>query len=208
MVYIAPSLLAADFAELGREIEKIEGADMLHVDVMDGRFVPNISIGPGVVEAIRKRTKLPFDVHLMLENPLDYIKVFRRAGADFITVHAECADPPEAMIDAICACGAKPGMALSPKTPASAIGEWGKRLRQVTIMTVEPGFGGQKLMVEPLGKIFELKARFPGLLIEVDGGINLETAPLVKAAGADILVAGTSVFRAADPYLEMRCLSI
>lgn len=208
MVFIAPSLLAADFANLSQEIAKIERADMLHVDIMDGHFVPNISIGPAVVEAIRKHTRLLFDVHLMLEKPIEYIDVFREAGADVITFHAECKDSPEKLIEAIKFSGAEAGVAISPQTSADAIGEWGKELRQVTIMTVNPGFGGQKLMVEPLKKIFELKSRFPHILIEVDGGVNLETAPLCKAAGADILVAGTSVFQASDPYLEMRCLAI
>lgn len=208
MVYIAPSLLAADFAELGNEIKKVERADMLHVDIMDGRFVPNLSIGPAVVEALRKRTKLYFDVHLMMEDPIPYISVFRRAGAGTITFHVECGVPPQEAIAAIKASGAKPGVALSPKTPVSEIGPWGADLKQVTVMTVEPGFGGQKMLLEPLRKIIELKARFPWLMVEVDGGVNLETAPLCKAAGADILVAGTSVFQAENPYLEMRCLSI
>ncbi len=208
MVAIAPSLLAADFSDLGREVAKIEEADMLHVDIMDGHFVPNLSIGPAVVAALRKKTELVFDVHLMLEKPLPYIKIFREAGADIITFHVECQDPPEALIEAIRASGAKPGVALGPKTPVSAIGSWGAELAQATIMTVEPGFGGQKMIPEPLEKIFQLKARFPGILVEIDGGVNLETAPLCKAAGADILVAGTSVFRAEDPRLEMRCLAL
>lgn len=208
MVYIAPSLLAADFAELGNEIKKVERADMLHVDIMDGRFVPNLSIGPAVVEALRKRTNLYFDVHLMMEDPVPYVSVFRKAGAGTITFHVECAAPPEEAIAAIKASGAAPGVALSPKTPVSEIGPWGADLKQVTVMTVEPGFGGQKMLLNPLRKIIELKARFPWVKVEVDGGVNLETAPLCKAAGADILVAGTSVFRAPDPYLEMRCLAI
>lgn len=208
MVYIAPSLLAADFTQLGEEVQKIKRADMLHVDVMDGHFVPNLSIGPAVVAALRKKTQLPFDVHLMMEDPLPYISVFRQAGADIITFHVECQDPPEALIAAIKASGAQAGAAISPGTPSSAIGEWGEDLRQVTVMTVEPGFGGQKMIIEALPKVYELRARFPRLLVEVDGGVNLETAPLCKAAGANILVAGTSVFRAENPYLEMRCLAI
>lgn len=208
MVYIAPSLLAADFSDLGREVERIETADMLHVDIMDGHFVPNISIGPAVVAALRKRTKLPFDVHLMLDNPLPYIQTFRDAGADIITVHVECGVDPREAIAAIKKAGCRAGMALSPKTPASAIGRWGEDLDQVTIMTVEPGFGGQKLMTAPLWKIVRIKEEHPHILVEVDGGVNLDTAPLCKAAGADILVAGTSVFRADDPYLEIRCLSM
>lgn len=208
MVYIAPSLLAADFSALDREVAKIEQADMLHIDIMDGHFVPNISFGPAVVSALRDKTRLLFDVHLMLERPKSYIPVFRKAGAGVITFHAECKEDPEELIDTIRASGAEAGAAISPETPASAVGDWGSRLRQVTVMTVHPGFGGQKLMLEPLRKIFQLKCRFPHLLVEVDGGVNLETAPLCKAAGADILVAGTSVFQAEDPYLEMRCLAI
>ena len=198
MVYIAPSLLAADFSRLAEEVGRIERADMLHVDVMDGHFVPNLSIGPAVVEALRKKTKLPFDVHLMMEEPLAYIGVFRQAGADIITFHIECQDPPQAVIAAIKASGARAGVAISPKTPAEAIGPWGEDLSQITVMTVEPGFGGQSMMLDML----------PKALVEVDGGVNLETAPLCKAAGANILVAGTSVFRAQDPYLEMRCLAM
>ena len=139
---------------------------------------------------------------------MPYIAPFRKAGADVITFHVECKDDPEELIAAIRSSGAQAGAAVSPGTPASAIGDWGRRLRQVTVMTVNPGFGGQKLMLDPLRKIFQLKYRFPRLLVEVDGGVNLETAPLCKAAGADILVAGTSVFQAEDPYLEMRCLAL
>ncbi len=208
MVYIAPSLLAADFSALDREVAKIKRADMLHVDIMDGHFVPNISIGPAVVAALRDKTQLPFDVHLMLENPMNYIEAFRKAGADTITVHVECKEPAQELIAAIRATGAKAGLALSPETPVSAIGDWGSQLSQVTVMTVNPGFGGQTMMIDPLRKIFQLKSQFPGLLVEVDGGVNLQTAPLCKAAGADILVAGTSVFQAEDPYLEIRCLAI
>ena len=208
MVYIAPSLLAADFSRLAEEVGRINRADMLHVDVMDGHFVPNLSIGPAVVESLRDKTELPFDVHLMLEEPLPYISVFRKAGADVITFHVECQDPPEAMVAAIKASGAKAGAAINPKTPISAIGRWGEDLSQITVMTVEPGFGGQSMMIDVLPKVYQLRARFPHALVEVDGGVNLETAPLCKAAGADILVAGTSVFRAEDPYLEMRCLAI
>lgn len=208
MVYIAPSLLAADFSALDREVAKIQQADMLHIDIMDGHFVPNISFGPAVVEALRSKTRLLFDVHLMLERPMAYIPAFRKAGADVITFHVECKEDPQELVRAVRASGAMAGCAINPKTPASAIGEWGRQLRQVTVMTVNPGFGGQQMKVEALRKVFQLKARFPGLLVEVDGGVNLETAPLCKAAGADILVAGTSVFQAADPYLEMRCLAI
>lgn len=206
MIYIAPSLLAADFADLAGELKRIGPADMVHVDIMDGHFVPNISIGPGVVAALRDRTGLPFDVHLMLDKPLRYIETFRKAGADSITVHAECSDPLKEVIQAILASGAKAGVALRPATPASAIGDWGALLSQVTIMTVEPGFGGQRMMFEPLEKIRQIKGRFPQMLAEVDGGVNLETAARCKAAGADILVAGTSVFQSEDAAAEIEAL--
>lgn len=208
MVYIAPSLLAADFSRLAEEIGRVERADMLHVDVMDGHFVPNLSIGPGVIKSLRGKTRLPFDVHLMMEEPLAYISVFREAGADIITFHVECKDPPQAVLAAIKASGARAGVAISPKTPIEAIGPWGEDLSQITVMTVEPGFGGQRMIMDTLPKVYKLRERFPRALIEVDGGVNLDTAPLCKAAGAQILVAGTSVFRAQDPYLEMRCLSL
>ena len=210
MVAIAPSLLAADFSDLGREIEKIKGADMLHVDIMDGHFVPNLSIGPGVVSALRKKTRLPFDVHLMLEKPLPYIQIFREAGADIITFHVECQDSPEALIDAIKASGAKPGVALSPKTPVSAVGSWGAELAQATIMTVEPGFGGQKFMESQLDTIREVRSLIdrynPACELEVDGGIAPGTAERVIEAGANVLVAGSAVYGAEDPAKAIEAL--
>ncbi len=198
-MYIAPSLLAADFSALGKEVEKVSSADMLHIDSMDGCFVPNLSMGPGVVASIRDKSALFFDVHLMLEHPLPYIEAFRKAGADAITFHIECADPPAQVLDAIVSSGAKAGIALKPATPPEALEPFGDSLYMVTVMTVEPGFGGQKLMPAPLEKIAWLKRRFPRLLVEVDGGVNFQTAPQVLAAGADILVAGTAVFGASDP---------
>ncbi len=198
MVMIAPSLLAADFSALGREVRRLSGADMLHIDVMDGRFVPNITVGPQVVAALRRKTTLPFDVHLMLERPLPYIGPFRRAGADLLTFHVESADDPAAVLAAIRESGAKAGMAISPSTPPQAIAPFVPKLDMVTVMTVEPGFGGQKLIFSALEKVRWLKARFPRLPIEVDGGVNPQTAPLCRAAGADVLVAGTAVFRSAN----------
>lgn len=199
MIQIAPSLLAADFSALGRELGRIPGADMLHVDVMDGCFVPNISMGPPVVSAIRGKTSLPFDVHLMLEHPLQYIDAFRKAGADSISFHIECADDPAQVLAAIRESGAKPAMAISPDTPVEALFPFASNIYMITLMTVYPGFGGQKLIPECLKKVRPLKERFPGVLVEVDGGVNLETAPACRAAGADVLVAGTAVFRAQDP---------
>lgn len=181
-------------------------ADMLHIDVMDGVFVPNISMGPAVIAALRDKTSLFFDVHLMVQNPLPYIGVFRRAGADGITFHAECGDSPEALVEAILASGAKAGVALKPWTGAEAIGAWGEKLSLVTVMTVEPGFGGQKLMEGPLDKIREIKKRFPGVSVQVDGGVNRDTAALVARAGADNIVAGTAVFQSQDPAGEIAWL--
>ena len=198
-MYIAPSLLAADFSALGQEIARIPSAEMLHIDVMDGRFVPNLSMGPQIVAALRDKTEQIFDVHLMLEHPLPYIESFRRAGADIITFHIECGDDPAELIRAIRNCGAKAGIAVKPGTPVESLFPYGADLHLVTVMTVEPGFGGQKLMPGPLEKIAVLKQKFPQILAEVDGGVNLETAGLCKEAGTDVLVAGTAVFQAEDP---------
>ncbi len=206
MVSIAPSLLAADFSALAAEVRRVSGADMLHIDVMDGRFVPNLSVGPQVVASLRDKTSLPFDVHLMLEHPLPYIAPFRAAGADLITFHVESADDPAPVLQAIRESGARPGMAVSPDTPPKALLPWLSQLEMVTVMTVQPGFGGQKLLPEALGKIRWLKEKCPALRIEVDGGVNLETAPLCRAAGADILVAGTAVFHADDPSYAISAL--
>ena len=206
MVQIAPSLLAADFSALGRDIARVPEVELLHIDVMDGVFVPNLSMGPQIVEALRDKTRQIFDVHLMLLHPARYIPVFRKAGADWLTFHVECEDDPEEVLQAIQASGAKAGMALKPGTSPQALFPYGERLHSVTIMTVEPGFGGQVLQREPLEKIRVLKERFPHLHLEVDGGVNRETASLCRQAGADILVAGTAVFRAENPGREMAFL--
>lgn len=198
-MYIAPSLLAADFSALGSEVAKVAAAELLHIDIMDGRFVPNLSMGPQIVAALRDKSQQVFDVHLMLESPSAYIPVFRKAGADIIAVHAECGEDVGKLLAAIEASGAKPGLALKPGTPAEALFPYGDRLHLAVVMTVEPGFGGQKMIPQALSKIKEIKTRFPQIQVEVDGGVNEETAPLCAAAGADILVAGTAVFRAQDP---------
>lgn len=206
MTYIAPSLLAADFSDLGREVARVSSADMLHIDIMDGCFVPNISMGPQIVAAIRDKTSIPFDVHLMLEHPLPYIEAFRKAGADSITFHIESKDDPAAVLQAIRESGAKPGIALNPATPPQALAEFATQLYMITVMTVEPGFGGQKLIPAVLEKLPWLKENFPAVLLEVDGGVNRETAPVCRQKGADILVAGTAVFKAQDPSAAIEAL--
>ena len=206
MIQIAPSLLAADFSRLWTELERVSDADMLHLDVMDGHFVPNISLGQPVISALRKVTALTFDVHLMLSHPLRYIEDFRKAGADIISFHIECEDDPAAVLDEIERVGAKPALAIKPATPVSAIAPFLNRVYMVTVMTVEPGFGGQKLMPAPLEKIAEIKALAPNVLTQVDGGVNRETVQLVKQKGADILVAGSAVFTASDPKEEIEAL--
>jgi len=194
-ILIAPSLLSADFSKLGQEVEAVEkaGADWLHVDVMDGHFVPNITIGPVVVKAIKKKSSVPLDVHLMIDSPEKYIKSFAEAGSDIITFHAEVSNSPESLINLIHSFGKKAGISIKPKTKLSAIVNVLRFVDLVLIMTVEPGFGGQKFRKEVLPKIEELRSRYKGD-IAVDGGVNKDTSKLVIKSGANILVAGTAVF--------------
>jgi ribulose-phosphate 3-epimerase len=203
-ILIAPSILSADFGRLADEVRAIEaaGADVVHVDVMDGRFVPNITIGPLVVEAVRKVTRLPIDVHLMIVEPERYVETFARAGASVISVHAEASPHLHRTLQAIRAAGARPAVALNPATPLSAV-EWVLGdCDMVLVMTVNPGFGGQRYIEFGTEKVRQLRAladvRNPTLDIEVDGGVNADTAALVAAAGANVLVAGTAVFGAPD----------
>jgi ribulose-phosphate 3-epimerase len=203
-IRIAPSILSADFGRLAEEVRAIEaaGADLVHVDVMDGRFVPNITIGPLVVEAVRKVTKLPIDVHLMIVEPERYVEAFAKSGADLVSVHAEVSPHLHRTLQAIRAAGARPAVALNPSTPLSAI-EWViGDCEMVLVMTVNPGFGGQRYIEACTDKIRQLRAladaRNPSLEIEVDGGVKSDTAGLVAGAGANVLVAGTAVFGASD----------
>lgn len=192
---IAPSILSADFAKLGEEIRSVEqaGCDLIHVDVMDGHFVPNLTLGPPVIKSLRKVTKLPFDVHLMIENPIASIEAFRKAGADWLTVHVEACQNVSETLEMITKLGAQPGISLRPGTPLSKIEPYLKELALILIMSVEPGFGGQSFMEEQLDKVKYLRTRFNGL-ISVDGGVNAQNASRCVEAGADILVAGTAVF--------------
>ena len=201
---IAPSVLAADFTRLGEEIRRVSAADYLHLDIMDGHFVPNISYGSGVVAALRPLTDLPFDVHLMLEHPLQYIPDFIKAGADLITFHVECSDPIAETIEAIHQGGAKAGLVVKPGTPAEALWPWLEQLDMVLVMTVEPGFGGQSFMEPMLQKVQQIKEKAPNLPVEVDGGVNRSTIEACAQAGVDICVAGTGVFRAEDAEKALR----
>jgi len=204
MKLIAPSILSADFSRLGEEVKAVErvGADWIHVDVMDGHFVPNITIGPLVVEAVKRVTELPLDVHLMIENPDQYLEDFARAGSTLITVQVEACVHVHRTIQAIKALDVKAGVALNPATPLSTI-EWIlEDVDLVLIMSVNPGFGGQKFIPQALQKIRDLKAMIRAknlnVLIEVDGGINQETIQSAADAGADVFVAGSAIFGSSD----------
>ena len=204
MIKIAPSILAADFTRLGKDIDSIKEADYLHFDVMDGVFVPNISFGLPILEAVRKYTNMTLDVHLMIDKPLRYVERFCSAGADIVVFHVEADTPKRIMkaIDTVKSCGKKVGLALKPKTPAEAVLPFIEKLDMVLVMTVEPGFGGQSFMENMMPKVTAVRNMITqqGLLcdVEVDGGINVETAKICINAGANVLVAGSSVFKASD----------
>jgi ribulose-phosphate 3-epimerase len=199
-IKISPSILSADFSILGDEIKSLEqaGADLIHIDVMDGHFVPNITMGPPIIKMVRKCTKLPFDVHLMISPVEKYIKAFADAGSDIITIHPEATDNLKRAVSSIKSLGKKAGVSLNPKTPISALMDVINDIDLVLIMSVNPGFAGQSFMSEVLSKVTELRKIINDkklkIDIEIDGGINFETAPLAVKAGANILVSGTTIF--------------
>ena len=199
-IKISPSILSADFSILGEEIKSLEkaGADLIHVDVMDGHFVPNITMGPPIIKMVRRFTKLPFDVHLMISPVEKYIKAFADAGSDIITIHPEATDNLKRAVNTIKSLGKKAGVSLNPKTPISTLMDVINDIDLILIMSVNPGFAGQSFMGEVLPKVTELRKMINDkklkIDIEIDGGINFETAPLAVKAGANILVSGTTIF--------------
>ena len=201
---IAPSLLSCDFSKMGAEIERMDksGADFMHLDVMDGHFVPNITFGAPVIRMVRSYSDKPFDVHLMISEPLRYIDDFADAGADIITFHIESESDADKTIDKILERGVKPGLVIKPDTPASEVFPYLDKLYMVLVMTVEPGFGGQSFMADMLPKVAEIREecnrRNLDVLIEVDGGIGEATIEQAADAGVDVCVAGTAVFKAED----------
>lgn len=198
-IKISPSVLAADFANLENELKKCEKAEMIHLDVMDGHFVPNISIGIPVIAALNKVCDKIFDVHLMISHPKKYISDFAQAGADIITFHAECDDDIAQTIDEIISCGCRAGLAVKPNTPAEAVYPYLDKLSMVLVMTVEPGFGGQSFMESTMPKLSQIREKAPEIDIQVDGGINPDTIKIAAAAGANVFVAGSAVFKSENP---------
>lgn len=198
-IKISPSILASDYANLQSELERISTSDLIHVDVMDGHFVPNISIGAPVVASIKKVCNVPFDVHLMISNPIDYVEDFANAGADIICFHTECDSDVEKTVDKIISLGKKPALAIKPATPIDDVVKYLDKLSMVLVMTVEPGFGGQSFMESTMPKIEAIRKIDPDIDIEVDGGINPETIKIASRAGANVFVAGSAVFKSENP---------
>ena len=207
-IQISPSILSADFSQLGNEIKRLEegGADLIHVDVMDGHFVPNLTIGPPVIKALKKNCSLKFDVHLMISPVHKYIEAYSNAGADIITIHPEATENLSASISKIKDLGKKVGVSLNPETKVSVINDYLEQIDLVLIMSVNPGFGGQKFMPEVLNKIKDLKKiqkeKELQFDIEIDGGINFDNCKTVIEAGANILVSGTTIFKSNDGDIE------
>ena len=209
---ISASMLAADFSQLDRELKRAQlgGAQWLHLDIIDGAFAPNNPFGVPVVKSIRKKSSLYFDLHLMIQRPMDYLEVFAEAGADCITFHLESEGDPAEIIDRIRSLGKKVGIAISPGTPAEKLFPYTDQIDLALVMSVEPGFGGQKFLDGSLQKIRALRKAAPGLMVSVDGGINAETAPQAREAGANVLVAGSYVFGAEDveaAVYSLKCTS-
>ena len=207
-IKISPSMLASDYANLERELKKCEsgGADLIHIDVMDGHFVPNISIGAPVIKAMKSVCSIPFDVHLMISEPLKYIDDFIDAGANIITFHTECDSDIGKTIDKIISRGCKAALAVKPNTVIEDVYPYLDKLSMVLVMTVEPGFGGQSFMESTMPKIEKLRAKCPDIDIQVDGGINLDTVKIAGRAGANVFVAGSAVFKSDDPAKTIQAL--
>ncbi|MBE6719486.1 MAG: ribulose-phosphate 3-epimerase [Ruminococcaceae bacterium] len=193
-IKISPSILSSDYANLESELNRISNADLVHIDVMDGHFVPNITIGIPVIKAIKRVCDIPFDVHLMISNPYDYVDAFAKAGADIICFHIESESNVEATIDRILFLGKKPAIAIKPDTPVDAVLPYVSKLAMVLVMTVEPGFGGQSFMERVLPKIEAIRNISSDIDIEVDGGVDYSTVQLAAKAGANVFVAGSAVF--------------
>lgn len=200
MVKVAPSILAADFSKLGEELDSISNSDFIHIDVMDGHFVPNISFGGCVIESIRKVTDIPFDVHLMISHPLSYIESFSKNGADYISFHIECEDNIKECIDLVKKCNKKPGLAISPDTDVKLLEPYIDDIEIITVMSVYPGFGGQSFIESSYDRIKAIKKLIgtKNILLSVDGGVGEKNVRKLEECGNNMIVAGSSVFKAAD----------